>query len=52
MGTDNVDRTSGLTHIQVHPIPYLDFNKLTTTDKEKKKNQKEKKFNNIQNIIE
>jgi len=52
MGTDNVDRTSGLTRIQVHPIPYLDFNKLKTIDKEKKKNQKEKKINNIQSTIE
>jgi hypothetical protein len=50
MGTDNVDRTSGLTYIQVHPIPYLDFNKLTTIDKEKKKNQKGKKIKHLHHI--
>jgi hypothetical protein len=50
MGTDNVDRTKGLTRIQVHPIPYFDFNKLTTIDKERKKKQKRKKIKHLHHV--
>ena len=52
MGTINVDRSFTYAIKKFTPfLEFIDINKLTTIDKEKKKNQKEKKINDIHIIF-